>query len=84
MDTRAREETNFTIAVILCVDSKDGSLGGTVACDRGRLDARLIEALPALLGRVLETIATTPTAAWRALPLLPDAPRITALAEAAD
>lgn len=83
LDTRAREETNFTIAVNFGVDPNDGSLGGMAACDSGALDARLIEALPALFGRVLEAIATTPTAAWRALPLLPDGPRTAALAEAA-
>ena len=83
LDTRAHAETNFTIAVNFVVDPNDGSLGGMAACDGGALDARLIEALPTLFGRVLEAIATTPTAAWRTLSLLPDAPRTALLAEEA-
>jgi amino acid adenylation domain-containing protein/non-ribosomal peptide synthase protein (TIGR01720 family) len=70
LGTRAREETNFTIAVNFGVDPKDGSLGGVAACSGEALDARLIEAIPGLFRRVLEAIAEAPASEWRALPLL--------------
>jgi amino acid adenylation domain-containing protein len=70
LGTRAREETNFTIAVNFGVDPQDGSLGGVAACSGEALDARLIEAIPGLFRRVLEAIAEAPASEWRALPLL--------------
>jgi amino acid adenylation domain-containing protein/non-ribosomal peptide synthase protein (TIGR01720 family) len=82
LGTRAREETNFTIAVNFGVDPKDGSLGGMAACSAEALDARLIEALPVLFRRVLEAIAEAPTAEWRSLPLLTAPQRAAAFQEA--
>jgi amino acid adenylation domain-containing protein/non-ribosomal peptide synthase protein (TIGR01720 family) len=83
LGTRAREETNFTIAVNFGVDPKDGSLGGVAACSGEALDARLIEAIPALFSRVLEAIAETPTSPWRSLSLLPAPQRVATLLDAA-
>ena len=78
--TRAREETNFALAVNFGVDPQDGSLGGSAACDTRALDSRVIDALPALYVTVLEAIANGPTGNWRSLPLLSDFPRQLALA----
>jgi amino acid adenylation domain-containing protein/non-ribosomal peptide synthase protein (TIGR01720 family) len=69
LGTRAREETNFTLAVNFGVDPQTGTLGGAAACDRGALDARVIDALPALYLAALEAIAATPAANWRATAL---------------
>ncbi len=69
LGTRAREETNFTLAVNFSVDPGTGLLGGSAVCDRGALDARVIEALPALYLTVLKAIVDAPIADWRSVPL---------------
>jgi len=72
LGTRAREETNFALAINFGVDPQTGALGGSAACDRGVLDARVIAALPALYLKVLEAIVAAPAANWRSVPLAMD------------
>ena len=78
LGTRAREETNFALAMNFGVDPQTGALGGSASCDRNALDARVIEALPALYLAALEAIAAAPAANWRAVPLLADTVRVSA------
>jgi len=74
LGTRAREETNFTLAVNFGVDPATGVLAGSAACDRRTLDARVIEILPTLFLETLTALAFAPEADWRAARLRPQTP----------
>src|SRR5690606_517036 len=58
-------------------DPQTGALGGSASCDGRALDARTIEALPALYVATLEAIAAAPAENWRAVRLTTASSRLT-------
>jgi amino acid adenylation domain-containing protein/non-ribosomal peptide synthase protein (TIGR01720 family) len=70
LGTRAREDTNFAVAVNFGIEGQTGALRGRISCSLRALDARVAAALPGLYEAVLCAMVTKPETRWWAVPLI--------------
>jgi amino acid adenylation domain-containing protein/non-ribosomal peptide synthase protein (TIGR01720 family) len=65
LDSRTREETNFTLATNFSRDNASGSINGSLSVDYARFAPHVAAVLPALYLAALRAMAETPNWDWR-------------------